>query len=452
LSGETPAFPGAEGFGGTSCGGRGGRVAEVTNLNDAGPGSLRAAVEAGGARTVIFRVSGTIHLRSPLVISRDSITIAGQTAPGDGICIADQTFSVQANHVIIRFLRFRLGDLDRRHDDDALNGCRNIQRGLSGPVIIDHCSASWSIDESASFYDNRDFTLQWCFITESLDRSHHAKGEHGYGGIWGGQRATFHHNLFAHHTSRTPRFNGGRTTGEPEKELVDHRNNVIYNWGFNSAYGGEGGSYNIVGNYYKSGPATDPRVARRILQPFDETSTWHVAGNVVEGFPAVTRDNWLGVDPGSGVDPSRIRRAEAPFPAAPITEQTAEKAYALVLEHAGAALPRRDTIDRRIVAEVRSGRATFGGSYRVRGAKGGKTGIIDSQSAAGGWPELKSLPPPVDSDHDGMPDEWEARHGLNPEDPSDGPRLTAEGYSNLEIYLNAIVEGHMTGSREGHEK
>jgi hypothetical protein len=448
LSGDTPAFPGAEGFGRYSRGGRGGRVVEVTTLDDAGEGSLRAAVEAPGPRTVIFRLSGTIHLRSPLVISRDSITIAGQTAPGDGVCIADQTFSVQADHVVIRYMRFRLGDLNNRYDDDALNGCRNIQRGCFGPVIIDHCSASWSVDEAASFYDNRDFTLQWCFITESLDRSHHAKGPHGYGGIWGGQRATFHHNLLAHHTSRNPRFNGGRTTGEPEKELVDHRNNVVYNWGFNSAYGGEGGSYNIVGNYYKSGPATDPRVARRILQPFDDSAVWYVSGNVVEGFPAVSADNWLGVDAGTDVDRSKIRRADAPFPAAPFTEETAEKAYALVLERGGATLPRRDRLDERIVAEVKSGTATFGGSYRAGGAKAQqRTGIIDSQTAVGGWPHLQSALPPSDSDHDGMPDEWETRHGLDPRDPSDGPLLAEGGYTNLEVYLNAIVEGVVSSGK-----
>ena len=449
LSAQTPAFPGAEGFGRYAQGGRGGRVIEVTNLNDAGPGSLRAAINAAGARTVIFRVSGTVLLRSPLTISGDSITVAGQTAPGDGICLARYNLSVQANHVVIRFLRMRLGDLDPLHDDDALSGCRNIQRGLTGPTIIDHCSASWSIDETASFYDNKDFTMQWCYVTESLDRSHHAKGPHGYGGIWGGQRATFHHNLFAHHTSRNPRFNGGRTTGQPEMELVDHRNNVIYNWGFNSAYGGEGGSYNIVGNYYKSGPATAPRVAGRIVQPWDTTGEWFVSGNTVTGFPEVTADNWLGVASGSGFTAALIRRSTAPFPAAPITQHSPEEAYRLVLEHGGASLPKRDPVDVRITVEVRTGTATFGGTYRRAGSPNDSiTGIIDSQTAVGGWPNLKSAPAPVDSDHDGMPDVWETRHGLNPRDPDDGPLRTAGGYSNLEVYLNAIVAGRLDGSSQ----
>jgi hypothetical protein len=445
LSGQTPSFPGAEGFGKFACGGRGGRVIEVTNLDDGGPGSLRAAVDTGGARTVVFRISGTIHLLSPLTISRDSITIAGQTAPGDGICLADECLSVQANHVVIRYLRLRLGDLDLRHDDDAFTGCRNIQRGLTGPIIIDHCSASWSIDETASFYDNRDFTMQWCYITESLDRSHHAKGPHGYGGIWGGERASFHHNLFAHHTSRNPRFNGGRTTGHPELELVDHRNNVVYNWGFNSAYGGEGGFYNIVGNYYKSGPATEPRVAGRIIQPFDTTGIWHISGNVVVGFPDITADNWLGVDPGAGFAASSIQRASRPFPAAPITQHSPEEAYRLVLEHGGASLPRRDPVDIRITAEVRGGAATYGGTYRRAGSSRANTGIIDSQKDVGGWPELKSAPAPQDSDHDGMPDAWERGNGLDPFDPADGSRIGEGGYSNLEKYLNSIVKRSVGG-------
>ncbi len=450
LLAQTPAFPGAEGFGRFSVGGRGGRVAEVTNLNDSGPGSLREAIEAPGARTVVFRVSGTIHLRSHLTILHDSITIAGHTAPGDGICLARAPLVVEANHVIIRYLRMRLGDLDDGHDDDACAGCRNIQRGKPGPVIVDHCSASWSIDEAASFYDNGGFTLQWSYVTESLNRSHHAKGPHGYGGIWGGQRATFHHNLLAHHSSRNPRFNGGRTTGQPEKELVDHRNNVIYNWGFNSAYGGEGGSYNIVGNYYKSGPATNPGVAGRIVQPWDTTGCWYISGNTVVGFPEITADNWLGVSPAEGFTAASIRRARTPFNADPLTVDTPEEACRKVLEHGGASLPRRDAVDTRITDEVRRGTATFGGRYRrTGGVSDGATGIIDSQEDVGGWPVLRSAPAPEDSDHDGMPDAWEVCRGLNPHNAHDGTILTAGGYSNLEVYLNARVEGWMPGA-EGH--
>ncbi len=427
---------------------------EVTNLNDSGPGSLREAVSAAGARTVIFRVSGTISLCSPLAITHDSITIAGQTAPGDGICCSRFPLSVEANHVIIRYLRLRLGDHEPP-DADAFSGCRNVQRGLTGPVIVDHCSASWSIDESASFYDIRDFTMQWCYITESLHKSHHVKGPHGYGGIWGGQQATFHHNLLAHHTSRNPRFNGGRTTGRPDRELVDHRNNVIYNWGFNSAYGGEGGAYNIVGNYYKPGPATNADVASRILQAWDTTGRWYVSGNVVEGSPNVTADTWLGVAAGGGYRASAIRQVAAPFPVEPIAFTSAAEAYRLVLEHGGASLPKRDPIDVRITQEVRSGTATFGGSYRRSGSPHDSiTGIIDSQDAVGGWPVLASTPAPADSDHDGMTDLWETSHGLNPRDPSDGPVLTENGYSNLERYLNAVVEGwgRDDGGRSRSEK
>jgi pectate lyase len=217
---------------------------------------------------------------------------------------------------------------------------------------------------------------------------------------------------------------------------------VIYNWGFNSAYGGEGGSYNIVGNYYKSGPATNPDVANRIVQPLDTTGKWYVAGNTVTYFPDVTANNWLGVAPGGSLALASIRRAEVPFPAAPIPEQSPEEAYLLVLRDGGASLPRRDPIDVRITQEVRRGTATFGGTYRRDdNPEGYTTGIIDSQTSVGGWPALRSSPPPLDSDHDGMPDSWETLHGLNRRDPTDGPTLTGTGYSNLEIYLNSIVGG-----------
>ena len=279
-----PAFPGAEGYGRNTTGGRGGDVYIVTNLNDSGPGSLREAVKAKGPRTVVFQVSGTIKLESDLKIENDHITIAGQTAPGDGICLRDHQVVVKADEVIIRYMRFRLGD-ETGVDTDAIWGryYRNI--------IIDHCSASWSVDEAMSFYGNENMTVQWCLVSESLYMSNHPKGAHGYGGIWGGINTTFHHNLLAHHSSRNPRFSGGETT---PCDNVDFRNNVIYNWGFNSAYGGEGGAINMVANYFKAGPATKSSVRNRIVQISDQNGKWYIEDNYVDGYPAITADNWAG--------------------------------------------------------------------------------------------------------------------------------------------------------------
>ncbi len=422
----TPAFPGAEGFGRLTSGGRGGTVLEVTNLNDAGPGSLRAAVESSGARTVVFKVSGTIALRSPLIIKHDNITIAGHTAPGDGICIRDYSVLLQADNIIIRYLRFRMGD-KYKQVADALGGI-----GQSD-IIIDHCSMSWGIDEVASFYDNKNFTMQWCLISESLNNSCHPKGKHGYAGIWGGKGATFHHNLLAHHSSRNPRFNGSRTNwGITGEEIVDHRNNVIYNWSENSAYGGEGGSQNIVANYYKYGPATGSKsLKKRIVNPWGIDGRWYVAGNFVWGFPEVTADNWNG---GVASDfPATIRLAQ-PVPFAAVVTDSAETAYLSVLAAAGAVLPKRDAVDCRIIEEVRTGTAAYG-SFPRAGA-----GIIDSQDEVGGWPELKTYDVPVDNDHDGMADDWELSVGLNPNAADDQKQdRDGDGYTNLEEYLVFIV-------------
>jgi hypothetical protein len=432
VRGQVPSFPGAEGFGAATTGGRGGSVIEVTNLNDSGAGSLRAAIQASGPRTVVFRVSGTIALQSELRIKNDNITIAGQTAPGDGICISNWPLTVDANNVILRFIRSRHGDLSGS-EGDAMWG-REKQN-----IIIDHCSMSWSVDEAASFYDNQDFTLQYCILSESLYASVHSKGNHGYGGIWGGQGATFHHNLLAHHTSRNPRFCGSRYTGRPDLELVDHRNNVIYNWGFNSCYGGEAGNQNMVANYYRSGPATSSSVRDRILDPdANENGYGHyyIAGNVTDGFPAVTEDNWLGVDGISQEVKDQIR-LDTPLEAPALTPHDAYEAFEHVLARAGAIVPKRDAIDSRIVYETRTRSAQYGGVY------GAGEGIIDSQETVGGWITLESTTPPEDSDHDGMPDAWEDQKGLNKTDPSDrNGDLNGNGYTNLEDYLNSLVDSY----------
>ncbi len=416
---EIAAFPGAEGYGAYTVGGRRGEVFEVTSLNDDGRGSLRQAVESPGPRIIVFRISGNVELRSNITISRPYITIAGQTAPGDGICLKNCQMKIETHDVVVRHLRFRPGDVSGRALD-ALTGddCRN--------VIIDHCSASWSVDECVTFYHNNNVTIQWCLISESLFDSCHPKGEHGYGGIWGGSNASLHHNLFAHHSSRNPRF-------AEEDKNIDFRNNVIYNWGFNSAYGGEGATVNMIANYFKPGPATRERVKDRIVEPYGSEGRWYIAENFVVGCPVVTEDNRAGVH--SKADRSKIE-AETPFPSAPVTTHTAQEAYRLVLAGVGATLPRRDCLDVRIIEQVRSGTATYGGNW------GAGRGIIDSQRAVGGWPELTSEPAPLDSDHDGMPDDWEEKYSLAPDDFSDGAADTDEdGYTNVEEYLNGTDPG-----------
>lgn len=432
------AFPGAEGFGRFTTGGRGGDVYKVTNLNDSGVGSLRYAVEQSGTRTVIFEVSGSIELQKDLEIENDHITIFGQTAPGGGIAIKGYSVVIQADNVIIQHIRFRPGDI-KENQSDALWG--RDQKD----IIIDHCSMSWSIDEAASFYDNVNFTLQWSMLYESLYNSEHDKGAHGYGGIWGGQGATFHHNLLAHHSNRNPRFNGSRYSGHPDLELVDYRNNVIYNWGDNSAYGGERGRQNMVANYYKPGPATpDGEKKYRILDAkppsgnYEELGKWHISKNYVVGSPDVTADNiGKGVHRVSQVHKDSILYDE-PFPAPGLPSfESAEAAYLNVLANVGAVLPERDTLDRRIAFEVSNGTATYGGVF------GKGLGIIDSQNEVGGWPELTLKEAPMDSDNDGIPDVWEDANELNPNDPTDGKSITDSGYSNLELYIHSLsVDSH----------
>lgn len=441
---ELLAFPTAEGYGKYTVGGRGGIVCEVTNLNDSGEGSLRAAVEAEEPRTVVFRVSGTIDLQSPLRITHPYITIAGQTAPGDGICIKRYPLIISADEVIIRYIRVRLGD-ENGNNTDAISGGPGLKN-----IILDHVSASWSVDEGVSIYLCKNVTIQWCMITESLFNSNHKKGTHGFGGIWGSDYSTYHHNLIAHNSSRNPRFASGGGYN-------DYRNNVLYNWGYNSCYGGEkydkahrhdGFDINFVANYYKPGPATLPGpVSWRIVNPSyrheADYGSWYVADNYVVDAPEVTADNWNGgvqmPEMSDGVQ--KVRRFE-PWPSMPIAEETAEEAYLSVLENVGATLPRRDAIDTRIVNDVRTGTATYeGATYREQKSavlSAGKCGIIDSQNDVGGWCELKSEPAPIDTDHDGMPDEWERAHKLNRRKAADRNKIAPSGYTWLEEYLNSL--------------
>ncbi len=441
---QTPAFPGAGGGGVYTTGGRGGKVLYVTSLADDGStGTLRWALNQTGARTILFKVSGIITLNSRLNISKGDVTIAGQTAPGDGICLRNYEMQISANNVIVRFMRFRLGNEILTNESDAIWG------RYQNNVIIDHCSMSWSIDECASFYSNNNFTLQWCYVTESLNNAGHSKGAHGYGGLWGGKNASFHHNLIAHHVSRNPRFNGWKRSGlsyenPQDEERVDFRNNVIYNWGDNSSYGGEAlGMYNIVNNYFKYGPATKSNIRYKITQVDKDGSATYAPGygsyfikdNYVFGSQSVTDNNWSGVTYASGVTQTAARVNES-FTYLPIAEHTAEVAFDKVLTYGGASLI-RDAIDIRISDEVRNGTATFAGSVSKR------PGIIDKPSDVGGWPVYQSASAPVDSDNDGIPDGWLAAHYPD----KNSTDLNEKGYTYLEVYLNSLVE-HIVASQD----
>ena len=501
LADGVPAFPGAEGYARyTTTGGRGGNIVHVTNLNDSGDGSLRWALNQSGTKTIVFDVSGYIDLKSDLNISSNT-TIAGQTAPGDGITLRYYTVKFTGcDNVICRYIRFRRSQIKDVNDGaDATWGRQHRN------IILDHCSFSWSIDEIASFYDNQNFTMQWCTLGEALNEPGHSKGAHSYGGIWGGKGASFHHNMICHVQNRAPRFNGARygweggnnsTYANPvQAERVDFRNCVMYNWGSgNGCYGGPGGGQiNMVNNYYKSGPATSNKTRvteinvatssnadKNHPEYYDYASRYYISGNYVTAASTPANYDWNGVKYDSAIptingeryskDPQgfygdniehvnnsagescvRIKMDE-PISIVETTTHSAETAFEKVLLYGGASL-HRDGTDARYMEEARTGTTTYTGEVS------GRKGIIDKVAADGttvgtqpNFPELavETRPAGYDTDRDGMPDEWETANGLNPNDAADAKTYTLDAengwYTNLEVYLNGIVE-HITKSQ-----
>ena len=499
---NAPAFPGAEGHGRYTTGGRGGKVIHVTNLNDDGNGSLRWALSQSGAKTIVFDVSGYIDLKSQLNVSSNT-TIAGQTAPGDGITLRYYTlYFGKCDNVIVRFIRSRRSQVKDVNDGADATWGRNRKN-----IILDHCSFSWSIDEVASFYDNRNFTMQWCNVTEGLNAGHN-KGDHSYGGIWGGKDASFHHNFIAHVQNRAPRFNGARYNWDGydktlyensiQAERVDFRNCVMYNWGNgNGCYGGPGGGYiNMINNYYKAGPGTSNKT--RVTQvsvsdasnggknPFPGyASRYYINGNYVTAASSPKNYDWQGViydsglytingekyiaDPNhyygenqtyekntNGVDCIRLKLDE-PIDAGEVTTHNAQTAYEKVLKYCGASYV-RDACDLRYAEEAENGTTTFKGAIVKR------AGILDvindpegtEDPTTASYPTLREekRPDSFDTDGDGIPDEWETANGLNPSDDSDGNAYTIDTkgyYTNLEVYLNSIVEDIMKGGNADAE-
>ena len=494
---SAPAFPGAEGHGRYVTGGRGGSIVHVTNLNDSGTGSLRNAVETvnkNKAKIIVFDVAGVIALNKELQIG-DNTTIEGQTAPYPGITVRYYTMRPGSN-VIIRFIRFRRGQ-ERDVDDGADATWQRNKNGL----IFDHCSFSWSIDEIASFYDNNNFTMQWCTIAESLTNAGHGKGAHGYGGIWGGKLASFHHNLIAHVSNRGPRFNGARyewsgyTSNKDyntykwanfcQAENVDFRNCVMYN-AQGTCYGGPGGGQiNMVNNYFKAGPCGNGYQERVTLvtvaasgnssghpNVYDMTSRYYISGNTTETTTGKKTENrdWAGVDYDPGVQykgnlvyskdekkyfaadvPSitinNVRwvqiKMDSPAPTGSIITHSADVAYQKVLAYAGASL-HRDEVDARYMEETATGTATYVGSVTK------KPGLIDVVADVNGYTEATfptgAHPSGYDTDGDGIPNEWEIRYGLNPNSAADGKTYTLDTkkyYTNLEVYCNSLVEDIM---------
>lgn len=454
-----PSFPGAMGGGAYSFGGRGGKVITVTNLNDRGPGSFREACETGGARIIVFNVSGIIHIKTPIIVRAPYVTIAGQTAPGDGVCIAGESFWVDTHDVVVRHMRFRRGATDVTRRDDSFGG------NPVGNIMIDHCSCSWGLDENISFYrhmfspgaDYKDLklptvnvTIQNTISSQALDTYNHA-----FGSTLGGENCTFMRNLWANNAGRNPSigWNG----------VFNFVNNVIYNWVHRSVDGGDYTAlYNIINNYYKPGPLTpkDQPVGHRLLKPESGRSKLatkvygrvYCNGNIMEGNDRVTRDNWDGgvqVEdlPNAGQHTQAMKWNEPlPMPEFPIMD--AKESFDFVMDNAGANIPRRDIVDKRVIEQVKTGKVYYEKGldpesfyqfqYRRLPKDSYKYGIITDIKQVGGFPEYKGKPY-KDSDGDGMPDEWEKKYGLNPNDPSDANGdLSGDGYTNIEKYINGI--------------
>lgn len=459
------AFPGAEGGGAYSFGGRGGRVIVVKNLNDSGTGSLRDACEQGGARIVVFNVAGIIRLKTPLIIRAPYITIAGQTAPGDGVCVAGESVWINTHDVVVRFMRFRRGETFVGRRDDAIGG------NPVGNIMIDHVSASWGLDENMSMYRHMyndstgkqevklgtvNITIQNSIFSEALDYWNHA-----FGSTLGGENCAFVRNLWADNGARNPSigWNG----------VFNFANNVVFNWNNRSTDGGDYTAlYNIINNYYKPGPVTDLKdpISYRILKPESGRSKLpyvvfgraYVNGNIIEGNEKVTKNNWDGgiqmenkkgdlmsFEEASEYFPEMKAKAPFPMPKISIIPTLAAKDY--VLENVGATLPKRDPVDTRVIKQVATGKievypgakpSEFQFEHRRLPGDSYKQGIITEISQVGGYPEYKGTPY-KDSDDDGMPDTYEIKNGLNPKDASDAMKITKSGYANIEVYLNSVV-------------
>jgi hypothetical protein len=457
-----PAFPGAEGGGMYSFGGRGGKVIVVTSLDDTGPGSFREACETAGPRIIVFNVAGIIKLNDRIRIRAPYVTIAGSKAPGTGVCIAGNTVEIETHDVIIRHMRFRRGAIDAADRNDSIGG------NPIGNIMIDHVSASWGLDENMSMYRHMyrppggstdlklptvNITIQNSIFSEALNTYHHA-----FGSTIGGLNSTFHHNLWACNTGRNPSVG---MYGD-----FTFVNNVLFNYRHRTIDGGDHMSFfNIINNYLKPGPGTpNSPVAFRILKPESERSKTvvdhfgkaFVDGNLVEGYPKVTADNWNGgVQPASKAEVTTVLpqiRVHEPFPHAPLTIEDAATAYQHVLENAGATLPMRDAVDHRIVETVRTGKVTetkidessqmlaasvgYAKQYVDELAESVQVGYITNPNEVGGYPEYKGGPY-VDRDQDGIPDSWEFERKLNPLDPSDATQDDdGDGYSNIEEWIN----------------